>query len=97
MTAEWSGAVLVEVVSRCSNDCAIRGRFHSDNADNAEIKSYLLPKSLTLNLNPDPYTRIAGFIPMMVFTASGFTDFLLSRPNLAFIVVTLISMVFPIT
>ena len=48
-------------------------------------------------LNPDPYTQIAGFIPMIFSTASGFTDFLLSKPHLAFIVVALISMVIPIT
>ena len=35
-----------------------------------------------------------GFIPMMFCTASGFAGFILSRPRLAFIVVTLLSMVY---
>lgn len=35
-----------------------------------------------------------GFLPMMFCTASGFAGYVLNRPNLAFIVVTLMSMVY---
>lgn len=35
-----------------------------------------------------------GFIPMMLCTASGFAAYILDRPRLAFVVVTLLSMVY---